>query len=227
MTSENAPAAAGGVCASEGRQTLAQRGTSYEIVVRRGVRVLQSRIQVIERWASAFCLALLMGGCAKRQSGVRLVYVAPPPTSTPAASTEESGTLVIEAPPPPEPEQPQPAALPPPASAPKAEQVKPRQSGQTSAQAPAEQQLVEPPPIEPANNPGQGQRQQLEKTQRDIGSSIEQLERSLHSNSERRTLAEARAFLDQSTRALKEGDLPLAEKLATKANLLITALKPR
>jgi hypothetical protein len=206
---------------------VAQRGTSYEIVVRSGERVLQSRIQVIERWASAFCLALLMGGCTKRQNGVRLVYVAPPPASTPAATTGESGTLVIEEPAPPEPAQPLPAALPPAAPAPKAEQSKPRRSGQTAAEAPAEQQLVEPPPIERANNPGQGRRQQLEKTQRDIGSSIEQLEHSPHSNAERRTLAEAQAFLDQSTRALKGGDLPLAEKLAEKANLLITALKQR
>jgi len=192
-----------------------------------GVRIKKSMHWSV--WTSACCLALLMSGCAKRQGGARLVYVASPPAGTSAVPTEESGTLVIEEPATPEPEQP-PAALPLPTPPPKATQEsKPRRpSAQTGPAEPvAEEPPVEPPPLEPANSPGQGRRQQLEKTQRDVGLSIEQFQRSRLSNPERRTLAEAQAFLDQSTRALKEGDLPRAEKLAEKAGLLVTALAQR
>jgi hypothetical protein len=58
-----------------------------------------------------------------------------------------------------------------------------------------------------------------------MGSSIEQIQRRQLSDPERQTLAEAEAFLDQSKAALKEGDLPRAEKLADKARLLIMALE--
>jgi len=104
----------------------------------------------------------------------------------------------------------------------------PPKPGKRAASLPApvaEEPLFEPPPLEPANNPGEGRRQQLEKTQHDMGLSIEQFVHGPLSAPERRTLAEAQAFLDQSTRALKEGDLPRAEKLAEKARLLVSALE--
>jgi len=219
----------GKVCASpEARPTLAE---AVRVVPfgnpGPGVRITHSMRSSVR--TSACCLALLMSGCAKRQSGARLVYVASPPAVTSAAPTQESGTLVIEEPATPEPEEP-PAAAPLPAPEPKAPpQSKPRRSStQTGLAEPvAEEPPVELPPLEPAKNPGQGRWQQLEKTQRDMRSSIEQFERSRLSNPERRTLAEAQGFLDQSTRALKEGDLPRAEKLAEKARLLITALEQR
>ena len=219
----------GKLCASpEARPTLAE---AVRVVPfgnpGPGVRITHSMRSSVR--TSACCLALLMSGCAKRQSGARLVYVASPPAVTSAVPTQESGTLVIEEPATPEPQE-LPAAAPLPAPAPKAApQSKPRRSStQTGLAEPvAEEPPVELPPLEPAKSPGQGRRQQLEKTQRDMRSSIEQFERSRLSNPERRTLAEAQGFLDQSTRALKEGDLPRAEKLADKARLLITALEQR
>jgi hypothetical protein len=58
-----------------------------------------------------------------------------------------------------------------------------------------------------------------------MDSHIAQLEGRHPSGAEGQTLTEAKAFLDQSKSALKEGDLPRAEKLAEKARLLITALE--
>jgi type IV secretory pathway VirB10-like protein len=174
-------------------------------------------------WTSACCLALLIIGCAKRQSGTRLVYVPSPPAATTAPPEPDSGTLVIQEPAKPEVEElplPEPSdvlntPLPTP---PKGN--KPRPSP-PSPEPPAD---VEPPPLEPANNPGQGHQQQLEKTQQDMGAHIAQLEGRHPSGAEGQTLTEAKAFLDQSKSALKEGDLQRAEKLAEKARLLITAL---
>lgn len=181
-------------------------------------------------WTPAFCIALLIGGCAKRQSGTRLVYVAAPPPATTAEPASDSATLVIEEPAAPEPEEAPVAEPPPPAPLPKASPPKTRRPGgpaeSAPTQPPAEEPSVEPPPLEPANNPGQG-RQQLEKTQQDMGLRIAQFERTPLSDAERRTLAEAQAFLDQSRRALNEGDLPRAKNLADKARLLVTAFEQR
>ena len=177
-------------------------------------------------WISACCIALLIGGCAKRQSATRLVYVAPPPAPQGGARAADSGTLVIEEPTveeEPEADTQVNEAVQPPQPA---KSTSPRTRRTGAAQPPPPEPSIEPPPpLEPAKNPGQGGRQQLEKVQHDMGVSIEQFERSPLSEPERQTLAEARAFLDQSTRALKEGDLPRAEKLADKARLLITALE--
>jgi hypothetical protein len=178
-------------------------------------------------WTSACCLALLISGCAKRQTGTRLVYVASPPAATTAAP-QDSGMLVIEEPAGPQLTVLQPrkdlkflnTPLPTPPSPRKATSV-----SSSPADSSPEGSLVEPPPLEPANNPGQGSRQQLEKTQHDMGSSIEQIQRRQLSDPERQTLAEAKAFLDQSKAALNEGDPQRAEKLADKARLLITALE--
>jgi hypothetical protein len=181
-------------------------------------------------WISACCIALLTSGCAKQQSGTRLVYFAPPPTAPSAVPAQESGTLVIEEPAKLELEElPLPEASVP-FSTPLATRPSPKRapSGPSSlADSTPEESFVEPPPLEPANNPGQGGRQQLQKVQSEMGASIAQFKRSPLSEPERQTLAEAQAFLDQSTRALKDGDLPRAEKLAVKARLLITAFEQR
>ena len=179
-------------------------------------------------WSSACCIALLIGGCAKRQSGTRLVYVASPPAPQGGAPAPDSGMLVIEEPAKPELQELEPRKDLELLNTPLSGQSSKRKatSASSSAESSSEQTLVEPPPpLEPANSPGQGGRQQLEKVQHDMGASIEHFERSSLSGPEKQTLAEARAFLDQSTRALKDGDLPRAEKLADKARLLITALE--
>jgi len=178
-------------------------------------------------WTSAFCLALLISGCAKRQSGARLVYIASPPEANSAAPEPDSGTLVIE-----EPAKPQLEVLPlpeprPPFPTNDYEQGKRRRpSGPPAPAEPAaEEPPVEPPPLEPADKPGQDRRKQLEKTQQDMDVRIKQFVRSRLSGPERGTLDEARAFLNQSRAALNDGDVPRAEKLADKARLLITALE--
>ena len=180
-------------------------------------------------WISACCIALLIGGCAKRQSGTRLVYIASPPAPQGGAPAPDSGMLVIEEPAKPELQELEPRKdlelLNTPLSGGSSKR-KATSASASSAESSSEETLVEPPPpLEPANSPGHGGRQQLEKVQHDMGASIEHFERSSLSGPEKQTLAEARAFLDQSTRALKDGDLPRAEKLAAKARLLITALE--
>jgi hypothetical protein len=159
---------------------------------------------------------------------MRLVYLPARPPATSPVPAPDSGTLVIEEPAKPELEK-LPLAepsellntpLPTPPSPRKATSV-----SSSPADSSPEGSLVEPPPLEPANNPGQGRRQQLEKTQEDIDSSIKRFVPTRLSEPERQTLGEANAFLDQSKAALNEGDLPRAEKLADKARLLIMALE--
>lgn len=56
---------------------------------------------------------------------------------------------------------------------------------------------------------------------------VAEFERGPLSDTERRTLDEAKAFLEQSRRALNDGDLRRADNLSHKAYLLITAFEQR
>jgi type IV secretory pathway VirB10-like protein len=174
-------------------------------------------------WTSACCVVLLITGCAKRQTGTRLVYVASPPAATTAAP-QDSGTLVIEEPAKPQLEE---LPLPEPSDVLNTPLPTPPKGTKPRPSPPSPEPLadVEPPPLEPANNAGQGGQQQLEKAQQDMSAHIAQLEGRHLTGAEGQTLTEAKAFLDQSKSALNEGDLPRAEKLAEKARLLITALE--
>jgi type IV secretory pathway VirB10-like protein len=178
-------------------------------------------------WTSACCIALLISGCAKRQSGTRLVYVASLPSTPSSAPEADSGTLVIEEPETPQPVQPQPQ-VPAPTSATdtQPEESKPRRPSppRTTAEPSPEAPLVAPP-LEPAKEAGQVDRQKIQTAQNDVQVRLAQLEKTLHSDAEKQTLAQARAFWYQSKRALDEGDLPRAKNLADKAHLLITALE--
>jgi hypothetical protein len=181
-------------------------------------------------WTSVCCLALLTSTCAHQQQGTRLVYLPSPPAATSAAPEPDSGTLVIEEPAKPELEELPFAKHAEVLNVPPTTPLLPPKTTSASSSPPdfsVEEPLVKLPPLEPANNPGEGRRQQLEKTQHDMGLSIERFGRAPLSNPERQTLGEAKAFLDQSKAALHEGDLPRAEKLAEKARLLITALEQR
>jgi hypothetical protein len=186
----------------------------------------------VMRWSvgtSACCLALLISGCAQRQTGARLVYVASPPPATSAVPEPDSGTLVIEEPAKPElqelPLEGNRMPLPPSNSTP---QVRKDQGSTRPAPAesqPEQEPLIEPPPLEPANVAGQGGlRENIVRTQDDVTQRLTQFERSRHSEAEGKTLDEAKAFLTQSKAALGEGDLSRAKNLADKARLLITAL---
>jgi len=181
-------------------------------------------------WTSACCMAVLIGGCPKRQSGPRLVYVAPPPAATSAGSAADSGTWVIEEPAPPE-ETIHTSEAPPPTPPPPLKSPKPRPTG-VAAEPPStereEPSSVEPPPLEPADSAGGRDRQTIETTQKRLSDRLDEFEhRRPLSDAERRTLGEARAFLEQSRRALNDHDLRRAENLAHKADLLITALEQR
>jgi hypothetical protein len=179
-------------------------------------------------WTSVCCIALLISGCAKRQTGPGLVYVASPPPATSAAPEQDSGTLMIEEPATPEPEklplQEPSELLNTPLSIPSSPKKSPSASS-SPADALPEAPPVEPPPLEPAKNVGQADRQKIQNTQNDVFVRLAQFESTRHSDAEKQTLAQARAFLDQSKSALKDGDLPRAKSLADKALLLITALE--
>ena len=185
-------------------------------------------------WTSACCVALLIGACPKRQSGPRLGYVAPPPPSASARSEPDSGTWVIEEPAPPEPETAKPASeAPPPAPVPPQRPQKLRRNGvaaepPSTEPTPEEPSSVEPPPIQPAEGGGGADlRHQIETRQESLSQRIADFEHSRLSDSERHTLDEAKAFLQQSRRALNESDPRRADNLARKADLLITAFKQR
>lgn len=177
-------------------------------------------------------MTLLIGGCPKRQSGTRLVYVPTPAAAPSARSAPDSGTLSIEEPAPPEPVVVQ-APAPPVASQAPQTKTRSRSTGRaaTSTEPPSEPPADEPTPIKPpALEPADGlrevgRRQKLEKTQRDLGVRVAQFENRSLSEPEVRTLTGARAFLAQSVHALNEGDLQRADNLAHKADLLITALE--
>jgi hypothetical protein len=174
-------------------------------------------------WTSVCCIALLISGCAKRQTGISLVYVAASPPLTPP----DSGMLVIE-----EHMGVQqlpfvgvrmplggPSIIPP---------TRKEQSRFASAEPQLEEgPLVEPPPLEPAKNVGQADRQKIEHTQDEVRARLREFRGSSthHSPAEARTANEANAFLEQSEHALSEGDLPRAKNLADKALLLIKALE--
>jgi hypothetical protein len=181
---------------------------------------------------SACCFALLIGGCPKRQTNLRLVYVAPPPRPTPAASARDSGTWVIEEPTAPEPEVTKtPSEPPPPAPQVQLHPPKPRRGNAPAEASPIgvpDAPSLEPPPLEPADGAGSlGFRQKIETAQRSLSQRVAEFEHNPLSRAERRTLDEARAFLEQSKRALNEGDLRRAENLAYKADLLMRTFEQR
>jgi len=184
-------------------------------------------------WTSACCMAVLIGACAKRQTGPRLVYVASPPPATSAASAPESGTWVIEEPVPPEPETAKPTSeAAPPAPLPPQRSQKPRRSGSAAEPDSTEPALgepsVEPPPLEPADAAGgTDARRRIETTQKDLSRRVAEFKRTPLSEAEGRILDEAKAFLEQSRRALNEGDLQRADNLAHKAYLLVVAFEQR
>lgn len=188
-------------------------------------------------------VTLLIGGCPKRQTGPRVVYVqAPPPAASPAAqpssqasnaASGSEGAWVIEepAPPPPPPVE---TEAPPPAPVPAPVVRRPRRA------RPEAQEADEAPTVDPNQPANAGETPQLEPrsspTSRDElrarHVTLEQRIKSIeHTRSftavDRRTLEDARGFLFESERALSGGDVLRAEQLAQKASLLLAALEQR
>lgn len=186
-----------------------------------------------------------MAGCFKRQTGPRVVYLqpvppppgaaaSPPPAQQGAApaSANAGGTLVIAEPPPPPPPPVEVAApvvtlpAPVPSRRPRSRtdpHDAPDSSPADDAAAPA--QSAEAPPLEPVTETAsesvvRGQLQKLtaefDHLQHDFGLSA----------TDRRTLEDARTFVQQAQRALAGHDALRANQLAKKAALLLAAVEP-
>ncbi len=185
---------------------------------------------------SVFALALLLGGCPKRQTGPRLVYVPSPPQPAETAPAGPSQTLVIEEPPLPPAPRPQEAPAAGPAAAPRpvhrprrADAGEPAATPEATPEADASPPTVEVPALEPRSSHEQESalRGQILGLQNDVQQQITPLEQGKLAPADRKTLEDAQTFLVQSRKAFEEGDLQRSLNLARKASLLVAALKGR
>ena len=182
---------------------------------------------------------LLIGGCPKRQTTPRIVYVQPPPSVSPSGTDgaavaspepltiqepgtqlpEESTTPPLAANPAPQPQQDKKAKLP---------------------RTPPSHDAVDKPPTEvapptPTESPLQLQPQGGDVTDAAIGRRIEEITAELSdlerrgnlSEDQRRAINDATTFRTQSLDALHQHDLLRAKQLADKAGLLIKAVLGR
>ncbi len=185
-------------------------------------------------WCS---LALLIGGCPKRQASPRIVYVPSPPTAAmQAASPENPPVMVIEEPPPPEPvvNTPKPGTQTPTDTdtdtAPKRHRTQHKEQTPTTPESVPETDEEPSPPV-PSLAPQESsseqatERREIQGLQDDVQKRIAKLSAGDLSAVDRKTLEDAKAFLDQSTHALNEADLQRALMLARKASLLVSALE--
>ena len=190
--------------------------------------------------------ALLIGGCPKRQTTPRVVYVQAPAPQLGANRSEGVGAsasadaLMIEEPPP---QPPAPEMLPPPTPAPVAEPAAtpPRKlsrpartdshetegsAAPASAVPPAEP--ADGPHLEPSTTSRSEDASKLDSVQKNIAKRISDLEKQANSgDAERRTLQDASAFLAQSQLALRDNNMLRAQQLAEKASLLLNALESK
>lgn len=175
-------------------------------------------------------MALIFGGCPKRNTGPGVVYIpTPPPVAKQgeAVSDQSTQAIVVQAPASPKPAQAAPA--PTPAAPP---EPHPRHRIRRSERAHAEEAAPQP---EPANVPAMEPREstaresklrdQVIQSQEQIQQQINVLSREWLSPTDRETLQGARGFLQQSLRALKESDYQRASNLAHKAYLLVEAIE--
>lgn len=174
------------------------------------------------------CFALLLGGCPKRQTAPRVVYVPAPPSSSTSTPGEASNGIVIEEPPPPEaPSPPQETEASPPKPAPRRRVI---HEESPASEPPIE--TVEPPPaevpaLEPHESPTQEAefRRQVMEFQGKVLERIHRLQARRQQGADLRTLQAATIFMGQSARALEAGDLQRAMNLARKASLLLDAVE--
>ncbi|PYV28775.1 MAG: hypothetical protein DMG24_01175 [Acidobacteria bacterium] len=183
---------------------------------------------------SSFCATVLfIGGCPKRQTRPRLVYVPPAPSAATAAPPINSETMVIEEPPSPEP-QPKPSQAAVPTQVPALKHAPPHRRPKADAPAEADQEPAEPPNVEvPA--PALQQRETAEQqaalqrkivdTQETTQKRIAQLDAANLASANRKTIEDAKGFLTQSKTALDGGDLQRALLLVDKAALLVSAVE--
>ena len=180
-------------------------------------------------WCS---LALLIGGCPKRQVPPRIVYVTSPQHAAMQAPGPESPpAMVIQEPPPPEPVvvTPPPETPAPKEEAPQHHRVQHReQTPPAPENAPDTDEESSPvPSLAPQGSSSEQatQRHEIQALQDDVQKLIAKLGAADLSAVDRKTLEDAKAFIAQSTQALNEADLQRALMLARKASLLVTALE--
>jgi hypothetical protein len=188
-------------------------------------------IRLRHRALSSFLgMALLIGGCPKRRTAPRLVYVpAPPPAAAPQPA-KSAEALAIEEPPPPAPPHenaPSTPAAPSPAHQPRrATASEPSGTEEVLPEPEESPPTVEVPTLEPreSREKESALRNQVLELQNGVKQQITQLEGAQLAPADRKTLEDARTFLAQSEKALEEGDLQRSLNLARKASLLATAL---
>lgn len=181
-------------------------------------------------FTGASCLALLIGGCPKRQTVTRVVYTpAAPAAASPTANTPPE-TLLIQEPAAPEPvAEPSPEA--PPASPPKPPPR--RRATETETTTPVTGPVTPEPAAVPALEPHQTPEQQSElkrqviALEQNVQQRIAAIEQRHSASVDGKALGEARAFLNRSREALQKGNLHLALNLAQKASLLIDAAEQK
>ena len=181
------------------------------------------------------CAALLLvGGCPKRQTGWRLVYVTAPPPKLQSQASTSAEVLTIEAPANEEPE-----ALPPESPATNLEPAPkrpPRRRHTIRPDASSEAEAGDD--AEPASSAGvpalqpRQDSQRLAALRRDLTASQEntrrrlaQLDHAQLGQGDRRTLDDAKAFLSQSEHEFERGEILRAMNLARKAALLVSAIE--
>ena len=175
-------------------------------------------------------LALLIGGCPKRQTTPRIVYVQPAPSvsNTTADSTAEALTIQEPAQAPAEESSP-PAVIsaPAPQTQPeKAKRTRPqRDSGEKPPAEPSQSTESTEPPLQ-LSAQGAGNAAGLQMRLDQIAAALNDLgQRTNLSEAQRRTIKDADAFRTESLDALRKRDLLRARQLADKADLLIKAVQ--
>ena len=180
---------------------------------------------------TVMALGLLAGGCARHRHTARLVYVPSSPPAVPLEPASATDAMVIEEPPPPvrsvEPVEISPTPEP---AAPKPV-VRPRRPSKSEPSATEEN--TEPqaapglPPLEPRASSQQQQalRNQIATLQAATKQRIVRLEQLKVSSADRKFLDDARHFLEESQRAVADGDLQRSQNLAHKAALLVDAVE--
>lgn len=176
-------------------------------------------------------LSLLPGGCARHRHAARLVYVASSLPAVPLEPASATDAVVIEEPPPPAPAvepveispTPEPAA-----PKPVVRPHRPPRSEPSATEEDAEPQAAPGlPPLEPRASSQQQKalRNQIATLQAATNQRIVRLEQLNVSSADRKFLDDARHFLEESQRAVVDGDLQRSQNLAHKAALLVDAVE--
>src|SRR6266568_4563259 len=167
------------------------------------------------------CLALIIGGCPKRQTVTRIVYTPAPPVAAAPTSETAAGTLLIQ-----EPEVPEPVAEPIPEATPPPPKPTPRRRATETTAPAAEPDTSEPaavPALEPHETPEQQSelKREIIALEQNVQQRIAVIEQRRSASLDGKALGDARAFLNRSREALQKGNLHLALNFAQKASLLV------